>query len=138
MRIQEFAPDKVFKALVTARGAVLKRGGTAARRISMHSLEFAPIPTYDTVRVDRGAIQTNVTATGNLNAVVDVLVSSQVSGSIKALYADWNSKVKKASSLLSYILRPSKLRSIRPPPPIPRLTRPRSLRMLRSTRRRQT
>jgi HlyD family secretion protein len=26
---------------------------------------------------------------------VDVLVSSQVSGNIKALYADWNSKVKK-------------------------------------------
>jgi HlyD family secretion protein len=36
-----------------------------------------------------------VTATGTLNAVVDVLVSSQVSGNIQALYADWNSKVKK-------------------------------------------
>ena len=32
---------------------------------------------------------------GNLNAVVEVLVSSQVSGNIKALYADWNNKVKK-------------------------------------------
>jgi HlyD family secretion protein len=45
--------------------------------------------------VERGPIQAKVTATGNLNAVVDVLVSSQVSGNIKALYADWNSKVKK-------------------------------------------
>jgi HlyD family secretion protein len=51
--------------------------------------------TYETVQVERGSIQARVTATGNLNAVVDVLVSSQVSGNIKALYADWNSKVKK-------------------------------------------
>lgn len=53
------------------------------------------IITYETVPVERGTIQARVTATGNLNAVVDVLVSSQVSGNIKALYADWNSKVKK-------------------------------------------
>jgi HlyD family secretion protein len=51
--------------------------------------------TYQTVPVERGSIQTRVTATGTLNAVVDVQVSSQVSGNIKALYADWNSKVKK-------------------------------------------
>jgi HlyD family secretion protein len=51
--------------------------------------------TYETVPVERGSIQARITATGNLNAVVDVLVSSQVSGNIKALYADWNSKVKK-------------------------------------------
>jgi len=50
---------------------------------------------YETVPVERGSIQANVTATGTLNAVVDVLVSSQVSGNIKALYADWNTKVKK-------------------------------------------
>jgi len=51
--------------------------------------------TYETVPVERGSIQAKVTATGNLNPVVDVLVSSQVSGNIKALYADWNSRVKK-------------------------------------------
>jgi HlyD family secretion protein len=50
---------------------------------------------YETVAVEQGPIQARVTATGNLNAVVDVLVSSQVSGNIKSLYADWNSKVKK-------------------------------------------
>ena len=50
---------------------------------------------YETVSVERGLIQANVTATGTLNAVVDVLISSQVSGNIKALYADWNTKVKK-------------------------------------------
>lgn len=51
--------------------------------------------TFETVPVEQGTVQARVTATGNLNAVVEVLVSSQVSGNIKALYADWNSKVKK-------------------------------------------
>jgi HlyD family secretion protein len=50
---------------------------------------------YDTVPVERGPIQTSVTASGTLNAVVDVQVGSQVSGNIKALYADFNTKVKK-------------------------------------------
>ena len=48
---------------------------------------------YATVPVERGPIQASVTATGTLNAVVDVQVGSQVSGNIKALYADFNTKV---------------------------------------------
>jgi len=51
--------------------------------------------TYDTVPVERGAIQASVTASGTLNAVVDVQVGSQVSGNIKALYADFNTQVTK-------------------------------------------
>jgi HlyD family secretion protein len=43
----------------------------------------------------RGPIQASVTATGTLNAVVNVQVGSQVSGNIKALYADFNTKVTK-------------------------------------------
>ncbi len=50
---------------------------------------------YDTAPVERGQIQASVTATGTLNAVVDVQVGSQVSGNIKALYADFNTKVTK-------------------------------------------
>src|ERR1019366_4056932 len=50
---------------------------------------------YETVPVERGLIQASVTATGTLNAVVDVQVGSQVSGNIKALYADFNTKVTK-------------------------------------------
>jgi HlyD family secretion protein len=50
---------------------------------------------YETVPIERGPVQASVTATGTLNPVINVLVSSQVSGNIKALYADWNSKVKK-------------------------------------------
>jgi HlyD family secretion protein len=51
--------------------------------------------TYETVPLERGPVQASVTATGTLNAVVDVQVGSQVSGNIKALYADFNTKVTK-------------------------------------------
>ena len=51
--------------------------------------------TYETVPLERGLVQASVTATGTVNAVVDVQVGSQVSGNIKALYADFNTKVTK-------------------------------------------
>lgn len=50
---------------------------------------------YTTARVDRGNIESTVTTTGNLNAVITVQVGSQVSGNIIALYADFNTKVNK-------------------------------------------
>jgi HlyD family secretion protein len=49
---------------------------------------------FRTVKVERGEIISTVTATGTINPVVTVLVGSQVSGTIKALYADFNSQVK--------------------------------------------
>ena len=49
---------------------------------------------YRTVKVERGEIGSVVTATGTINPVVTVLVGSQVSGTIKALNADFNSRVQ--------------------------------------------
>jgi HlyD family secretion protein len=49
---------------------------------------------YTTATVDRGDIESSITATGNCNAVVTVQVGSQVSGNIIALYAVFNTKVK--------------------------------------------
>jgi len=49
---------------------------------------------FRTVKVERGEITSVVTATGTINPVITVLVGSQVSGTIKALYADFNSHVK--------------------------------------------
>jgi HlyD family secretion protein len=49
---------------------------------------------FQTVPLERGSIESNITATGTLNPVVNVQVGSQVSGNIKALYADFNTKVK--------------------------------------------
>jgi len=49
---------------------------------------------FRTIKVERGEISSIVTATGTINPVITVLVGSQVSGTIKALYADFNSQVK--------------------------------------------
>jgi len=49
---------------------------------------------FRTVKVERGEITSTVTATGTINPVITVLVGSQISGTIKALYADFNSRVK--------------------------------------------
>jgi HlyD family secretion protein len=50
---------------------------------------------YLTARVERGNLRNTVTATGALQAVTTVQVGSQASGTISALYADFNSVVKK-------------------------------------------
>ena len=50
---------------------------------------------YRTTKVERGDIEATISATGNPNAVVTVQVGSQVSGNIKELHADFNTKVKK-------------------------------------------
>src|SRR4029078_10528861 len=54
-----------------------------------------PAAQYLTARVDRGNLRNTVTATGTLQAVTTVQVGSQASGTISALYADYNSVVKK-------------------------------------------
>lgn len=52
-------------------------------------------PQYMTARIERGNLRNTVTATGALQAVTTVQVGSQASGTIAALYADFNSVVKK-------------------------------------------
>jgi HlyD family secretion protein len=50
---------------------------------------------YLSAKVERGNLRNTVTATGTLQAVTTVQVGSQASGTISALYADYNSAVKK-------------------------------------------
>ncbi len=52
-------------------------------------------PFFKTAKAARGDLQAAVTATGTVNAVTTVLVGTQVSGTIKELYVDYNSPVKK-------------------------------------------
>jgi HlyD family secretion protein len=52
-------------------------------------------PQYLSARVEKGNLRNTVTATGALQAVTTVQVGSQASGTISALYADFNSVVKK-------------------------------------------
>jgi HlyD family secretion protein len=55
----------------------------------------APKNTYETIRVDRGDIVENITATGTINPVITVRVGSQVSGRIAKILADFNAHVQK-------------------------------------------
>ena len=68
--------------LVVAAGIVFRSQQTSAAQ-------------YLTAKVERGNLRNTVTATGTLQAVTTVQVGSQASGTISALYADFNSKVKK-------------------------------------------
>ncbi|MCX5833331.1 MAG: efflux RND transporter periplasmic adaptor subunit [Deltaproteobacteria bacterium] len=57
------------------------------------------VPNFRTQKVARGDIRAAVMSTGTMNAVVTVLVGTQVSGTIKTLYVDFNSPVKKGQIL---------------------------------------
>ncbi len=50
---------------------------------------------YRTEKIARGDIAATVTATGTVNAVTTVLVGTQVSGTIKNIFVDFNSPVRK-------------------------------------------
>jgi HlyD family secretion protein len=52
-------------------------------------------PQFRTETITRGDITSAVTASGTVNAVTTVLVGTQVSGTIKEIFVDFNSPVKK-------------------------------------------
>ena len=54
---------------------------------------------YKTEKISRGEVKSVVTATGTVNAVTTVSVGTQVSGTIRTLFADFNSPVKKGQLL---------------------------------------
>lgn len=56
-------------------------------------------PEVTTAAVSRGSIVSEVAATGTLEAVSAVEVGSQISGSVEALYADFNSVVRRGQVL---------------------------------------
>ena len=61
----------------------------------LHARGGDAAPAFETLAVDRGDITARVTATGTLSALVTVQVGSQVSGTVSALYADYNSHVRR-------------------------------------------
>lgn len=57
---------------------------------------------YRTSKIERGSLQSSVSASGAVNPVTQVSVGTQVSGQIKELYVDFNSEVK-AGQLIALI-----------------------------------
>ena len=90
---------KQFWARLLAGKKKLFIGGGIMAAVVFAGLYFwgsdASTPQYMTARVERGNLRNTVTATGALQAVTTVQVGSQASGTISALYADFNSVVKK-------------------------------------------
>ncbi|WP_134499761.1 efflux RND transporter periplasmic adaptor subunit [Microvirga pakistanensis] len=58
-----------------------------------------PAPRYITAPVDRGDIRTTLSATGSLNAVGTVKVSSQLSGQIAEVLVDFNDRVTRGQPM---------------------------------------
>ena len=59
-----------------------------------HREQQAVGPEYETTTVTRGDLEKRVSATGELNPLVQVEIGSQISGTIAKLHVDFNSKVK--------------------------------------------
>ncbi len=74
-------------------GALLLAGLGTGGYVYLNGDQKAPVR-YKTAKIERGTVTQTVTATGTINPVITVQVGSQVSGLIKALYADFNSVVK--------------------------------------------
>ena len=71
-------------AVIVIVGIVKCSGGKKEEKIS-----------FDTAKVMKTNIQTNITATGTIEPVTSVTVGTQVSGIVSHLYVDYNSVVKK-------------------------------------------
>ena len=100
-----FSGGRVVSWIKSTSQKVLNRkrhliiGGVAAAVIALAAFYFwggnASAAQYLTAKIERGNLRNTVTATGTLQAVTTVQVGSQASGTISALYADYNSIVKK-------------------------------------------
>ena len=113
------------KYLVPIAVAVAAVTGVAAyTQVSWSRQTTAPL----TARVTRGSVVDKVDATGTIQPVTTVQVGTQVSGTIKSLAADFNTKVKRGQVVA--VLEPSLFRprprspSCRPTPNARRLTSP--------------
>ena len=90
---------KLSLARLLSRKKQLVIGGGVLAIIALAGFYFwgnqSSSAAYLTAKVERGNLRNTVTATGTLQAVTTVQVGSQASGTISALYADFNSVVKK-------------------------------------------
>ena len=92
-RVKSFLNTKRRLAVVAFLVALAALGGVWYRGDGADAAE------YMTAGAERGSLRNTVTATGTLQAVTTVQVGSQASGTISALYADFNSTVKKGQLL---------------------------------------
>src|SRR6266699_1685128 len=90
---QIMAEKRPFRWLRGLLALVVLAAGAGFGFWYFHSSRGAA-PQYQTAPVTRGDLTQAVTATGQLNPVVNVQVGSQISGMIEKLNVDFNSTVK--------------------------------------------
>jgi HlyD family secretion protein len=88
-------PSKSVIAILILIAAIA--GGALAYQ---HYSATAAEPQYRTQKVEKGEVKQVVSANGTINPVTLVSVGTQVSGTVKKLYVDFNSKVEKGQVLL--------------------------------------
>src|SRR6185436_4168905 len=72
----------------------------AVAGVAVHRAAFAKEETgYRFATIERGNVQSTVSATGTINAVTTVSVGTQVSGQVSAIFVDFNDRVKKGQLL---------------------------------------
>ena len=89
---------RISKTLIGATlAAALIGGGVwyAKQRAAMN-----PEQRYKLATIEKGDVTQTVSANGTLNPVVLVSVGTQVSGTVRKLYVDFNDKVEKGQPLL--------------------------------------
>src|SRR4051794_4188015 len=79
--------------------AVALIGGLAFWYADQQGKASAASPQYLTAPIEEGELRRIITATGTLNATVNVEVGSQLSGQIAELFVDFNDQVKKGQPL---------------------------------------
>jgi HlyD family secretion protein len=87
--------EKLFLKKMLAVIGILVLGSVLAYVWVGRGSEEAPRVKYITVPVEKGTLKAEISSTGTLRPLVEVLVGTQVSGTIKELYADFESEVKK-------------------------------------------
>ena len=88
------------KSILFVAGAVVL--GTAGGAYWWWSQREGAAVQYKTARIERGNLQSTISASGTVNPVTQVSVGTQVSGQVKDLFVDFNSVVK-AGQLIAQI-----------------------------------
>ena len=91
-----------YRVLLTAVALVLVSGVAAAWWFMR---PVAP-PRYVTATLSRGTVSRTVTATGTVNPVMTIIVGSYVSGVIRDVYCDYNTRVRKGQLCAKIDARP--------------------------------
>jgi HlyD family secretion protein len=95
--VKSGASRPLRKWLVVTIMIALTAGGYAYYRSTDHSSEDGP--KFVTEPLKRGSISLSITATGNLAPTNQVIIGSELSGTVQEVYVDTNDAVKKAQPL---------------------------------------